>query len=92
MFTVQFCSHEPDSCYFQSNDVIISQELDTLEAVWNLALEWDNMYDEWKTTTFVGINTIEMEYESQNIFKKAVKFHRDLRVSLVDQETMWEMF
>ena len=89
---MQFCSHEPDSCYFQSNDVIISQELDTLEAVWNLALEWDNMYDEWKTTTFVGINTIEMEYESQNIFKKAVKFHRDLRVSLVDQETMWEMF
>lgn len=66
---------------------IFSQELDTLEAVWNVALEWDKMYDEWKGTTFANINTIEMEYESQNIFKKIVKFSRELRVSSYYIET-----
>ena len=60
---------------------LVCQELDTIEAVWILALEWDNMYDEWKGTTFININTIDMEYESQNIHKKIVKFSRDLRVS-----------
>ncbi|XP_076454460.1 dynein axonemal heavy chain 2-like [Babylonia areolata] len=57
----------------------MEKELDTIEAVWNVAKDWETMYNGWKVTTFKDIKTLDMEYESQNIFKKVVKFSKELK-------------
>ncbi|KAL8578358.1 hypothetical protein ACOMHN_031732 [Nucella lapillus] len=59
--------------------LLLEKELDTVEAVWNLIQDWEDMYNSWKVTTFTDIKTLDMEYESQNIFKKIVKYSKELK-------------
>ena len=51
-----------------------------MESVWTVCLDWENMYNEWKTTPFTNIKPIDMEYESTALFKKMQKFSKDLKV------------
>ena len=54
-------------------------DLGLLESIWNVAAEWEGLWNEWKVTTFVAIETESMEMTAQGCFKKLSKLQRDAK-------------
>lgn len=63
------------------------QDLETLEAVWQLTQDWDSHWTKWKTGRFVDLQTPEMEKLSDTTFKKLHKLSRELKVIF----TVWKI-
>jgi dynein heavy chain len=60
----------------------LEKDIEALEQVWQLAKDWDENYNGWKTTIFATLETTDMDDYAQSQFKKLVKMARDLRVRL----------
>ena len=59
------------------------QELDQLQAIWELTLDWESHWDEWKANSFSDLETEAMEEHVNNLYRKLNKFSRELKVSHV---------
>lgn len=63
-----------------SKDLLaLERDIELIETIWTIALDWDNSWSSWKTSMFSTLQTSEMEQQSQTIFKKLHKMHRELR-------------
>ena len=56
------------------------QDLEYIEQIWQLTLEWDANWDSWKVGKFTELQTGEMENASITAFKKLAKLARELKV------------
>lgn len=69
-----------------SKDIInLEKDIEALEGVWSLALEWNEMFDKWKLTTFGNLQTQVMEDYAIAQYKKLHKLSKDYR------EKNWEI-
>lgn len=69
-----------------SKDIMnLEKDIEALEGIWSIALEWNQMFDGWKTTTFGNLQTQVMEDYAQSQFKTLHKLSKDYR----DKE--WEI-
>ena len=69
-----------------SKDIInLEKEIEALEGIWTMALEWNQMFDKWKLTTFGNLQTQVMEDYAQAQYKKLHKLSKDYR------EKNWEI-
>ena len=59
---------------------VFRQELEQIEAVWDLAKEWERLWEDWKVGTFTELQTSEMETHSITLYKKLNKYSRELKV------------
>lgn len=58
----------------------IIQDLEYLEAVWELTQEWNMAWDSWKVGTFASLRTDDMGFQAQGMLKKINKLARELKV------------
>ncbi|CAG9772859.1 unnamed protein product [Ceutorhynchus assimilis] len=56
----------------------LDSELSSLEAVWDLAAQWDTAWNNYKTGQFWAIETHEMEETAQVLFRKLTRLSREL--------------
>lgn len=69
-----------------SKDIInLEKDIEALEGIWTMALDWNQMFDTWKLTTFGNLQTQVMEDYAQAQFKKLHKLSKDYR------EKNWEI-
>lgn len=69
-----------------SKDILnLEKDIEALEGVWTLALEWNQSFDQWKLTTFGNLQTQVMEDYAIAQFKKLHKLSKDYR------EKNWEI-
>ncbi|KAI0228083.1 Dynein heavy chain 2, axonemal [Lamellibrachia satsuma] len=57
----------------------MEHELDQLQAIWELTLDWESHWDDWKTNSFSDLQTEAMEEHINNLFRKLNKFSRELK-------------
>lgn len=57
-----------------------TQDLEYLEAVWELTQEWNMAWDSWKVGTFTSLRTDDMGFQAQGMLKKINKLARELKV------------
>ena len=57
----------------------LEEDLNLLESIWNVAAEWEELWNEWKVTTFAEIQTDTMEFTAQGCFKKLAKLQREAK-------------
>ena len=48
--------------------------------MWDLAKEWERLWEDWKVGTFTELQTSEMETHSITLYKKLNKYSRELKV------------
>lgn len=63
----------------------LEKDIEALEGIWTMALEWNQMFDKWKTTTFGNLQTQVMEDYAQGQYRKLHKLSKDYR------EKNWEI-
>ncbi|CAF1579491.1 unnamed protein product, partial [Adineta steineri] len=69
-----------------SKDIInLEKDIEALEGIWTMALEWNQMFDKWKLTTFGNLQTEVMEDYAQSQYRKLHKLSKDYR------EKGWEI-
>ena len=69
-----------------SKDIInLEKDIEALEGIWTMALEWDQSFDKWKSTTFGNLQTQTMEDYAVAQAKKLQKLAKDYR------EKNWEI-
>lgn len=56
------------------------QDLDHLEAIWELVQEWQENWDSWKVVTFVTLKTEDMALQAQGLLKRLNKVSREVKV------------
>ena len=71
-----------------NHDIFTWQELDQLQAIWELTLDWETHWADWKTGSFVEIQTEAMEDHVNNLFRKLNKFSRELKVRVISRVSM----
>lgn len=59
------------------------QDLEYLEAIWDLTQEWQMAWDSWKVGTFASLQTDDMGYQAQVMLKKLNKLAREVKVRTV---------
>ena len=57
------------------------QDLDNLQNIWEMNLDWETNWNDWKVNSFKVLNTESMEDHVNQLFKKLVKIGRELKVS-----------
>ncbi|KAF6017599.1 hypothetical protein EB796_024080 [Bugula neritina] len=57
----------------------LDKDLDYIEQIWQLTLEWEGNWDSWKVGKFVELQTSEMENASVTAYKKLAKLARELK-------------
>ena len=65
--------------------VNLEKEIEALEGIWSMALEWNQMFDKWRLTTFGNLQTQVMEDFAQGLYRKLHKLSKDYR------EKNWEI-
>lgn len=74
-----------------SKDLLaLERDIELIETIWNIALDWDTSWNSWKTSMFSTLQTNEMEQQSQTIFRKLHKMHRELRVCKLNLN-LWKL-
>lgn len=69
-----------------SKEIInLEKDIEALEGIWTMALEWNQMFDKWRTTTFANLQTQVMEDYAQSQYRKLHKLSKDYR------EKGWEI-
>ncbi|CAF5174795.1 unnamed protein product, partial [Rotaria magnacalcarata] len=63
----------------------LEKDIEALEGIWSMALEWNQTFDKWKTTTFGNLQTQVMEDYAFALLKKLSKLSKDYR------EKNWEI-
>jgi len=53
-----------------------------------LTLDWETHWADWKTGSFVEIQTEAMEDHVNNLFRKLNKFSRELKVRVISRVSM----
>ncbi|MCI4377271.1 hypothetical protein PGIGA_G00201730 [Pangasianodon gigas] len=63
-----------------SKDIqILEKDLGDLQQVWDIAQQWETLWNEWKSEQFATLQTENMEITAQTMFKKLHKLSRDLK-------------
>eukprot|EP01035_Chromulina_nebulosa_P017108 gene17108-22622_t len=57
----------------------INKDIENLTAIWNVLIEFNNHWDNWKTNSFNTLDIIEMESILLNFNKKINKLGRDIK-------------
>jgi len=57
----------------------IEKDMDLLQQVWDLANEWNDMWEEWKLGRFTDLNVEAMEEASGKFNKKLQKLGKDIK-------------
>ncbi|KAL0970220.1 hypothetical protein UPYG_G00238880 [Umbra pygmaea] len=70
-----FKIEQPSSKYIQA----LEKDLDYLQQVWEIRLQWDGLWDQWKSGQFVSLQTDSLENSAQAMFKKLHKLSRELK-------------
>lgn len=56
------------------------QDVDSLQKVWEVNLDWNRNWDVWKVGQFATLQTESMESATQEMFKRLQKLQRELKV------------
>lgn len=56
------------------------QDIDSLQKVWEVMVEWNKNWDVWKVGQFTTLETESMESTVQELFKRLQKLQRELKV------------
>ena len=75
---MKFCIEERG---INSNIFCHWQELEQIESIWELNLDWEKHWEGWKYCQFTELETKEMEELSNNNYRKLNKMSRELKVS-----------
>lgn len=67
--------------------LLVVQDLDHLEVIWELVAEWQSSWDSWKSNTFATLETDSMSLQAQGMLKRLNKEAREVKVctSLIKQ-------
>ncbi|XP_051799543.1 dynein axonemal heavy chain 2 isoform X2 [Acanthochromis polyacanthus] len=57
----------------------LEKDIDQLQQVWDITVEWNNNWNIWKLGQFAALQTENMENTAQDLFKKLHKLQRDLK-------------
>ncbi|XP_035806180.2 dynein axonemal heavy chain 2 [Amphiprion ocellaris] len=57
----------------------LEKDIDQLQLVWDITVEWNNNWNIWKLGQFATLQTENMENTAQDLFKKLHKLQRDLK-------------
>lgn len=71
--------------------VCFAQDIDHLQQVWEITQNWNANWDVWKGGQFATLQTEGMERAVQDMFKKIVELHRDLKVSSATQNQILQI-
>lgn len=63
------------------------QDVDSLQKVWEVNLDWNRNWNVWKAGQFVMLQTESMESTTQEMFKRLQKLQRELKVCSADTQT-----
>jgi len=64
-----------------NKDVItLDENLQSLETIWELYAQWNELYNGWKVGMFKNLVTDEMELTAQQMLKKITKTVREIKV------------
>ena len=64
-----------------NKDVItLDENLESLETIWELYAQWNELYNGWKVGMFKNLVTDEMELTAQQMLKKITKTVREIKV------------
>lgn len=56
------------------------QDMDSLQKVWEVTVDWNRNWDVWKAGQFTTLQTESMESATQELFKRLQKLQRELKV------------
>ena len=57
----------------------MSNDLESLNQIWTLSLEWNSQWDSWKTRAFKTLDIHEMEDSIQRFIKRLTKLGREMK-------------
>lgn len=55
--------------------------MDYLQQVWEIAQQWEALWDEWKGGQLASLQTEVMDNTGQNMFKRLHKLSREIKAS-----------
>lgn len=61
-----------------------AQDVDSLQKVWEVNLDWNRNWSVWKVGQFATLQTESMESTTQEMFKRLQKLQRELKVCSAD--------
>lgn len=56
------------------------QDIDSLQKVWEVTVDWNENWNVWKVGQFTTLQTESMESTTQELFKRLQKLQRELKV------------
>lgn len=63
------------------------QDVDSLQKVWEVNLDWNRNWSVWKVGQFATLQTEDMESTTQEMFKRLQKLQRELKVCSANTQT-----
>ena len=68
-----------------SHDLLqLEKHLGEIEAIWEIAIQWDTYWDEWRLGAFATLKTEFLEDASNEMFKKLTLIDKSLKKSGFD--------
>ena len=59
--------------------LLLEKHLGEIEAIWEIAIQWDKYWDEWRLGAFATLKTEFMEDVSNEMFKKLTLIDKSLK-------------
>lgn len=63
------------------------QDIEALEAMWDLTKEWEGSWNEWKQEDFISLQTEGMTHQAQNMLNRLVKQSKGIKVQETELHT-----